>query len=117
MDDNFYTTKRGDRLPVLSITARDELGPVDLTGYTAVLKVINVLTGATKINAAAQIAADPTFTADATLDKLTLSGGSVVPDQDVTLKSTGALPGGLSASKQYFAVNVVGSTCQLSETK
>lgn len=119
MDVNFYTTKRGDRLPILSITARDSLGPVDLSGYSAVLRAVNVFTGATKINAAATIATDPTFTVDANTDTLTLAGGTVIENQDVTLKTSGALPGGLSASKKYFCVNVSanGATCKLSESK
>jgi len=115
MADNIFTVKQNDRLPSLVIIARDNLGPVDLSGYTATFRAFNVLTGETKINAAATIATDPTFTASGAT--LTLSSADVRVDQDVTLKSTGALPGGLSASKKYFVVSVVGTAIKLSEAK
>lgn len=117
MADNYFSTKQNDRLPSLVLIARDSLGPVDLSGFTANLRMVNVLTGEVKINAAAQIATDPTFTADPTLDKLTSNAHGVAEGQDFTLKSSGALPGGLSAARVYYAVNVTTNTLKLSEAQ
>src|ERR1043166_2840992 len=117
MADNYFSTKQNDRLPSLVLIARDNLGPVDLSGFTANLRMVNVLTGATKINAAAQIIPDPTFTADAGTNTLTSNAHGIAQDQDFTLKTTGTLPGNLSASKRYFAINVSVNNLQVAEKK
>jgi hypothetical protein len=55
-----------------------------------------------------------TFTANATTDVLTLSGGGSIPNGGrVRLSTTGTLPGGLIAG-DYFIVGSSGSTVQLS---
>lgn len=112
-----FTTKKNDRLPELVIIARDSLGPVDLTGFTAVFRMVNVLTGATKIQTAATIEPDPVFTADANTDALISNVHGIAQDQDLTLTSTGVLPGGLSASQRYFAVNVTANSLKLALSK
>jgi len=112
MAANIFTVKRGDRLPALVLFARDEIGTVDLAGFTATLRLVNVLTGEAKINTAATIAPDPAFTAAANV--LTSNGHEIVEGQDVTLKTTGTLYAGLSASKKYYAFNVTANTLQLS---
>lgn len=112
MDANIYTVKQNDRLPSLVIFAVDGLGPVDLTGFSVKFRAVNVLTGEEKINAAAAVTTDPIFTAAG--DTLTLSSADARVDQQVTLRSTGALPGGLTASKAYYVVSVVGTAIKLS---
>lgn len=117
--DADVSIKRGNRLPSLVVIARDKIGPVDLSGFAATFKMVNVLTAAVEIaDAAATIATDPTFTADASTDTLNSAGHTVTEGQDATLRSSGTLPGGLVVNRQYFAVNVVaGVSLQLALTE
>lgn len=57
-------------------------------------------------------------TADPTTDRLTLSTGRATfwEGQALTVRSSGTLPGGLSAATTYYAVNVSGASLQLSLT-
>lgn len=96
--------KRNDLLPVLTVICRDAVGPVDLLGYTASFRLINVLTGVAKITAPATIAPDPDFTVDATTNTLTVAGVANDGD-DVTLKSSGTLPPGLNTQIRYYVIN------------
>src|ERR1041384_7595925 len=111
--------KAGNRLPPLVIIASDDIGPVDLDGFTATFRMVTVLTGEVKIgNAPASIAAAITFTADASSNTLTATGHSVNNGEIVTLKSDGALPGNLTNQIGYYAINVVPAvSLQLSLTK
>lgn len=108
------TIKRNDLLPSITIVCRDGIGPVDLFGYTATFTMVNVLTGQPKIsNVAATVQTDPTFTADASTNILTANGHELIDGEDVTLKTTNTLPGGLVTQKRYYAVNATTNTLQL----
>lgn len=51
-----FWMKRGDRLPVISATLKDDTGqPVDLTGCTVKFNMVAADTGAVKVSAAAGI--------------------------------------------------------------
>lgn len=116
MADNI-SIKRNDLLPAVTVFARDAIGPVDLEGVTATFRMVNVLTGEAKVNAAAQVAINPTFTANASTDTLAATAHGMSEGQDFTLKTTGTLPGALSVSKRYFAINVTLNTLQASLTQ
>lgn len=105
--------KRNDSLPLITVVCRDSVGPVDLSGYAAIFRMINVLNGSTKVDAAATIVTDPVFTADATANTLTATAHGLNDGDDVTLKSSGTLPGGLSAQRKYVVVNASANTLQL----
>jgi hypothetical protein len=109
------TIKRNDLTPELVIVARDAVGPADLEGATALFRMVNVLNGATKVNAAASVAANINFTASGAT--LTANGHGLNDGESVTLKTTGTLPAGLSASTEYFVVNATTNTLQLSLTQ
>lgn len=115
MTDNLQV-KRGDTLPAVTVIARDAIGPVDLSGHTASFRMVSVLTGAVKVNnAAAAIAANPTFTADHNTNTLNSTAHGLVNGQDATLRSSGNLPGNLSAQRRYYAINVTTDTLQLAD--
>lgn len=106
--------KRGDTLPIVTVIARDAIGPVDLSGYAASFRMVSVLTGATKIdNAAASVAANPTFTVNASTNTLNSTAHNLVNGQDATLASSGTLPGNTFAQRRYYAINVTPNTLQL----
>lgn len=106
------TIKRNDLLPSITVICRDAIGPVDLFGHTASFSMVNVLTGQPKIsNVAATVLTDPTFTASGAT--LTANAHGLNDGEDVTLKTTGTLPGGLSAQKRYYVVNASTNTLQL----
>src|SRR5688572_27317110 len=109
------TIKQNDLSPPLSIVVRDAVGPADLEGATALFRMVNVLNGLTKVNAAASIAANINFTASGAT--LTATDHGLNDGESVTLKTTGTLPGGLSASTEYFVVNATTNTLQLSLTR
>lgn len=109
------TIKRNDLNPALVLIAEDSVGPVDLTGAAAQFRMVNVLDGTTKVNAAAQVAASLPFT---------VSGATLsIPDHDlnngerVTLKSTDTLPPGFSDEIGYYVINATQDTLQLSRTR
>ena len=109
------TLKVGNRLPALVLIARDNVGPVDLAGATATFRMVNVLTGETKIdNAPATIGTQPTFTVDAATNVLNSPGHNLNNGEAVTTMSDGASPGGLTTQTQYFVINATASTLQLS---
>lgn len=65
------------------------------------------------------VTSEPTFTADAGTDYITITAGSgftIAENRAIKLTSTGTLPGGLSSSTQYYMKNVSSNTCQLSTT-
>lgn len=109
------TIKQNNRLPALTIVARDDIGPVDLDGVTAMFRMVHVLTGALKVNASATVKPNVNFTASGAT--LTAAGHGLVDGESVTLKTTGTLPTGLSAQQEYFVVNSTSSTLQLALTK
>jgi hypothetical protein len=76
--------------------------------------MINVLNGVAKITASATIVADSIFTADATTNTLTATEHGLNDGDDVTLKSSGTLPGGLSTQIRYYVMNATANTLQLS---
>jgi len=104
--------KQNDLLPALTIVCRDAIGPVDLNGVTPLFRMVNVRTGAVKVNDDATVVSDPVFTASGATLAATSHG--LNDGDDVTLKSSGALPGGLSAQKKYFVINATANTLRLS---
>lgn len=65
------------------------------------------------------VTSEPTFTADAGTDYITITAGTgynIVNNRAIKLLSSGTLPAGLSTATQYYMVNVSGSTCQLALT-
>src|ERR1043166_5589118 len=109
-----HTLKRGNRLPPLVIVATDNIGPVDLEGATATVRMVNVLTGANKIaDASAEIGSQPTFTTDPTTNTLNSPGHGLNNGEQVTLKSTGQLPGALSIQTLYYVINALADSLQL----
>jgi hypothetical protein len=110
------TIKRNDSLPIITVVCRDSIGPVDLSGYTALFRMVNVLNGVAKVNAAAAIVSDPVFTADATTNALTSTSHDLNDGDDVTLKSSGVLPGGLTTQRKYYVVNSSTNLLQLALT-
>lgn len=106
--------KRNDLLPVLTVICRDVIGPVDLSGYTALFRMVNVLNGEVKVNASATVATDAAFTADVSTDTLTASSHGLNDGDDVTLRSSGVLPAGLDTQTKYYVINSTASTLQLS---
>ncbi len=110
------TIKRNNLTPALSIVARDAVGPADLEGVTAVFRMVNVLTGSTKINnGTATVASNVDFTASGAT--LAAPGHELNDGESVTLKTTGTLPPGLSTSREYFVVNATTGTLQLALTQ
>lgn len=107
--------KRNDLLPVLVMVCRDSVGPVDLAGATAVFRMVNVLNGSVKVDEDATVISDPTFTVNATTNLLNSTGHGLNNADDVTLKSSGSLPTGLSAQQKYYVINATANTLQLSE--
>lgn len=113
--DADLTLKRGNRLPALIIIASDNIGPVDLEGATATVRMVNVLTGATKINnASATIGSQPTFTVDATTNTINSPGHDLNNGEQFTTKSSGNLPGGLTTQTAYFVINATANSLQAS---
>lgn len=111
-----FTIKRGDLLKPIILIAEDAVGPVDLDGVTAVFRLVNMLTGAVKINnATASAAASIPFTASGAT--LTANGHGLINGQSVTGKSTGVLPGNLSTQTRYYVVNAGVNSLQLSLSK
>lgn len=107
--------KQNDLLPALTIVCADGIGPIDLDGATALFRMVNVRTGTVKVNAAAAVLPDPSFTVSgATLSSPAhgLSNGA-----RVTLKTSGTLPGNFTASISYWVVNATLNTLQLSLTE
>jgi hypothetical protein len=101
-----FTIKRNDLLRNVIIIASDAVGPVDLDGVTATFRMVNVLTGAVKVNdAPATAAASIPFTASGAT--ISAPAHNLNNNENVTVKTTGALPGNLSTSQKYF---VVGAT-------
>lgn len=105
------TIKRNDRSPALVLIAEDSVGPVDLTGASVQFRMVNVLDGSLKVNAAATPAASLVFT---------VSGATLTsPDHDlnngerVTLMSEGTLPPGFSDEIGYYVINATQNTLQL----
>src|ERR1043165_805595 len=111
------TIKKGNRLTSVVVIARDAIGPVDLSGYAAVFKLVNVLTGAIEIdNAPATVATNPTFTADASTNTLNSTAHGLVNGQDFTLGTDGTMPGNLFAQRRYYAINVSVNSLQAAES-
>lgn len=109
------TIKRNDLSPALVLIAEDTVGPVDLTGATVLFRMVNVLNGTTKVNAAATPAAALPFTvAGATL---TSADHGLNNGERVTLKSTDTMPPGFSDEISYYVVNATQNTLQLSLTE
>lgn len=107
--------KQNDLSPALTLVCADNAGPVDLAGATALFRMVNVRTGAVKVNAAAVVVPDVNFTASgATLN---------APDHPFAngdramLKTTTRLPAPYSDAINYFVVNATLDTLQLSLTK
>lgn len=107
--------KRNDLLPALVMVCRDSIGPVDLSGATAVFRMVSVLNGLVKVNESATVISDPTFTVNATTNILNSIGHGLNNGDDVTLKSSGTLPAGLSSQQKYYVINATANTLQLSE--
>jgi hypothetical protein len=111
--------KRNDLLPIVVVVCRDSVGPVDLTDHTALFRMVNVLNGAVKIpngevdHGVATVSPTLTFVADATTNILTSNAHGLNDGDDVTLKSSGTLPGGLDDDIRYFVVNRTANTLQL----
>src|SRR5689334_11125224 len=101
-----FTIKRGDLLQSIFVFAEDAVGPADLDGVTATFRLVNVLTGAVKVNDAPATAAQSVpFTVSGAV--FTATDHGLLNAQAVTLKTTGELPGNLSEQQKYF---VVGAT-------
>jgi hypothetical protein len=109
------TLKQADLSPSLIVIARDAVGPVDLDGVTAVFRMVNVLTGATKINAAANVSQSVAFTASGA--NIAAPAHGLNDGESVTLKTSGTLPGGLLKSTEYFVINASANALQLSLSK
>lgn len=109
------TIKANDLLPPAVIIARDAVGPVDLTGMTALFRMVNVRTGVTKVNAAPTLAAAITFTVSGAT--FTATDHGLNNGDSVTLITTGILPAGLSTTTEYFVVNASTNTFQLALVK
>lgn len=60
-----------------------------------------------------------TFTADASTDELTVTSATDIyyPGLEVTVSSTGTLPGGLSASTSYYVITVSSTLIKLATTR
>lgn len=109
------TIKRNDLSPTITLIARDAVGPVDLAGATALFRMVNTRTGATKVNAAASIDTNIDFTASGAT--LTANGHGLNDGDSVTLITSGTLPAGLSTTTEYFVVNATTNTFQLALVK
>lgn len=109
------TIKRNDLSPVITVIARDAVGPADLTGATALFRMVNVLTGAVKVNAAATLAALVAFTVSGAT--FTANDHGLINGDSVTLITSGTLPAGLSISTEYFVINASTNLFQLALAK
>lgn len=105
--------KRNDLLPALEIICRDGIGPVDLDGATAQVRMVNVLNGSVKINALGTPASSVAFTVNPTTNVVTANGHGLADGRDVTLKSSGTLPAGLSTLTRYYVINATTNMLQL----
>jgi hypothetical protein len=114
--DARFTIKRGDLLRDVVIIGSDAVGPVDLDDVTATFRMVNILTGAVAIEAGtATAAASIPFTASGAT--LTTNNHGLNNGEEVTVKSTGVLPGSLSTQTQYFVINATLNALQVSLVK
>lgn len=109
------TIKQGNLQPAVTLIARDAVGPVDLDGVTAIFRMRSVLNGAKVVEDVADCAVSIQFTVSGST--LTATSHGLNNGESVTLKTTGALPAGFSAQKEYFVINATANTLQLALVK